>query len=200
MSRVFVFLGERRSVDADREFLARAVALVAGRDEVTIERVCGRCGGDHGRPVVAGHGPIEVSLSRAADVVAVAVSLAGPVGVDIESVAAAARAPFDDIAFGPHERRELRFVDAADAAWARASMWTSKEAVLKAIGVGVVLDPARITVSVPRRERERHPEVEDFPGAAGLRLTSFDPALGVVGTVALVSARRRRVRVVRDLA
>ncbi|TFB52821.1 4'-phosphopantetheinyl transferase family protein [Cryobacterium tagatosivorans] len=202
---VFVFVGERASINAtDRRLLVDAVAWVSGEDRrtISIEQRCEHCSGKHGRPVVvAPAGPardLHVSLSRAGRLVAVAVTFAGPVGVDIESPEAVARSSFDDVAFGAAERAGLLGREDSDADWARAFLWTSKEAALKATGTGLRSDPRAISVSVPRRGTQGHPAIEvwrdaDFP-VETMNLTHFEPGEGLVGTVAVLAPTRPEVR------
>ena len=195
---VFVVTGARgATAAADHKFLAEAVGRVLGigSESVVIERRCGRCGGEHGRPILAvpagGAERPHVSLSRAGDTVAVAVTFAGPVGIDIESIRAVSRAPLDAVAFGPAERAALPVAAGPGADRARASLWTSKEAVLKAAGVGLRIDPSELTVSVPGRDDGAQPTLDAWPGApfpvGRMRLVRLDPGPGLVGTVAVLS-------------
>lgn len=82
-----------------------------------------------------------VSLSRAADVVVVAVSGCGPVGVDVERLDAPRFAGFDEVALHPHET--------APTIEARATTWVRKESLLKATGDALHLDPRLIRLSDP---------------------------------------------------
>ncbi len=82
-----------------------------------------------------------VSLSRAGDVVVVAVSEQGPVGVDIERMDALGFAGFDDVAL--HERETAPSVEA------RATTWARKESLLKATGDALHLDPRLIRLGDP---------------------------------------------------
>lgn len=195
---VFVVTGARGTTAADdHKFLADAVALVlgTGSEAVVIERRCPRCGGGHGRPIVAvaadGAARPHVSLSRAGVTVAVAVTFAGPVGIDIESIRAVSRAPLDPVAFGPVERAALLSATGPGADQARAWLWTSKEAVLKAAGLGLRIDPSELTVSVPGRDDGAQPTLDAWPGAPfsveRMRLVRLAPGPGLVGTVAVLA-------------
>lgn len=182
----------------DREFLHDTVAGVLGvpRDTVAIARECASCGGDHGRPVVARGGDgVHVSLSRAGGSVAVAVSFAGPVGVDIESLDAAAAAGFDAVAFGPDELAALS-VATESAPRLRLALWTAKEAVLKATGDGLRVDPREVVVAVPAGTD--HPVLLALPGAevppGDVHLAAFDAGAGLVGTVAVIAPARPGIR------
>ncbi len=117
--------------------------LRARPDLVEVGHACAQCGAaDHGA-LVAPSG-VWASLSRAPGLVVVAISDAGPVGVDVEAVGAACFPGFDDVALHPGE--------SADTAWERTQVWVRKEAVLKALGLGLRVDPRRLRVSTPREQ------------------------------------------------
>ena len=139
----------------------RLVALV-GRltgvdpDSITLEQVCPNCGAPGHGPLrvvlggTAGSAPaVYVSLSRAEGRLALAVTSAGPVGIDLESVAALGRAPVADALVSVAETRALAAVDPAEAGAALVSTWTAKEAVLKAAGTGLRVDPRELTIALP---------------------------------------------------
>lgn len=88
--------------------LVRALVMrLTGADPGPVHHSCAFCGSvEHGRPYV--DAPVDVSVAHAAGLTVVAVSTAGPVGVDVE-------------------------VD-ADITWVR------REAVGKALGVGILLE------------------------------------------------------------
>ena len=144
----------RRPEDADRFLAARAfVKAVLSRytgtspDRVTLTP------GVNGKPTLAdGQQPADVTfnLSHSRARVAVVVARAMPVGVDIEDmdprldVASLAR-----FALSPREHGQLM----ALAAQARIDFflraWVRKEAVLKASGTGLLVEPSRIEVPFP---------------------------------------------------
>lgn len=106
--------------------------------QVVLVHECLRCGSDaHGRPrllaTAALRHPAHVSVSRAGELSVVAVTDAGPVGVDVETEGAAELAGVADVALHPGER------GAAAADPTRA--WVRKEALLKAYGLGLAVDP-----------------------------------------------------------
>lgn len=69
------------------EPLVRALATeLTGRDPGALHHTCPYCGSvEHGRPYVAA--PVDVSVAHSSGHTAVAVSTAGPIGVDLEKQA-----------------------------------------------------------------------------------------------------------------
>ena len=104
-------------------------ALLEETGGTQVVRLCPWCGSDqHGRPIVLGS-TAAVSIAYAADLVAVAWSPDGPVGIDIE---------VDGTGVG--EYGDLR-------------AWTRIEALLKSTGEGLRRDP-RDLPDLPSREIE----------------------------------------------
>jgi 4'-phosphopantetheinyl transferase len=188
---VHLFLTPRASLpQTDRALLAAVVARVCPeRGPVTIEQCCERCGGAHGRPRVLAPAGVHVSLSRAGDTVVVAVSLVGPIGVDIESVSAVGRAGFDDVAFSIGERATLEAVPPSERDEARAGLWTTKEALLKLSGEGLTVDPREVTVAWNDAGAS---VVLSWPTATIdltlVHLANFDAGSGLAGTLAILGA------------
>lgn len=103
---------------------------------------CPRCGGeDHGRPqllpTASLRRPPHVSLSRAGSLSVVAVTDAGPVGVDVERTGAAGFPGFGAVALHPDERAQPEDP---------TTSWVRTEAVLKAYGLGLAVDPRDVHV------------------------------------------------------
>ncbi|WP_128984641.1 4'-phosphopantetheinyl transferase family protein [Streptomyces roseicoloratus] len=108
--------------------------------------------GPHGKPYLE-NARVEFSLSHAGERVAVAVTSDTPVGVDVERVPrAGAELPLHVLS--PAERAAYDLLPAGCRAGAFTSYWVRKEAVLKATGEGLRVDPARLTVSAADRPAE----------------------------------------------
>lgn len=154
-------VSERDAFVARRWFVREAVGeVVAARpDEIEIRQRCARCGGPHGRPTVVVAGRRSPFVSW---------SSSGD-----RTVVVVDRSPVGVDAVG-HE--DL-------VSWART------EAVLKATGHGLDVDPALLEIASGRVRRW------DGPGRRPrLHVTDVDLGSGLVGAVA--HAPRRSVRVV----
>lgn len=154
---------------ADR-LLAELVTWQVGTT-LEIGRRCRRCGSTrHGQPVVADD-IVHVSLSRAAGLALAAVSTAGPVGVDVEPAGRADFAGFADVAVHPHEE-----------AHEPTRTWVRKEALLKATGWGLAVDPRHV-----RLDGRRVVSWEgDLPAPDRCRLEDLPLPEGYVGAVAVI--------------
>ncbi|MFF8830062.1 4'-phosphopantetheinyl transferase family protein [Streptomyces sp. NPDC015131] len=161
---------------------AVAAQLGTGAGEVRFTLECRHCDRPepHGKPAVAGSA-LEVSLSHSGDRVAVAVSLAGPVGVDLEEAAGDGRAAeLAPVVLSAAERTALEALPVGERAAGFTRYWARKEAVLKATGDGLMVEPARLTVSAPdapaallaweKREEPHLPvRLQDVDAGAGYR-------------------------------
>jgi 4'-phosphopantetheinyl transferase len=146
-----------RSIDRDRMIAAWALARVVLGDvlgeppaDVVIERRCDRCGSrEHGKPRLAdASAGVHFSLSHSGDHVVVAVTRAGPVGVDVEQLK-----PMTD-----YRRLYGMTLTADEAAALRAAggrpldflrIWVRKEAVTKAVGSGIGTPFGSFAVTAP---------------------------------------------------
>ncbi|MHA7154006.1 4'-phosphopantetheinyl transferase family protein [Arthrobacter sp. TMN-50] len=139
--------------------------------ELPVTRSCRTCGSElHGKPAVDG---VELSLSRSAGTLLVASAPAGSsVGADIERVPDAVFDGFDAYALSTLERCQLR----PDDAESRLRLWVAKEAVLKATGHGLSIEPHTLTISGN--------SCMGPPGAQYLRLTWVDAPAGYAAAIA----------------
>lgn len=115
-------------------------------DSVRLSRVCAICGSDtHGRPVVlpwSATSPPAVSVSRCSGLTAVVVTSGSSVGIDVEDIGSFADHSVARVLLHEHER--------ADLPAELATLWVRKEALLKAAGCGLSVDPSLVRVSGPR--------------------------------------------------
>lgn len=157
--------------------LARAlVAELAGveGEAVSIVQRCPECGGPHGRPVVMGPPAargIAVSVAHAGEQHVAAARRGGRIGVDAEPRdAAPGRAEAVRELLGTRDAEHLR-------------RWTRIEAVLKADGRGLRVDPASVTLA-----QEDRGVVGSVPGATR-RYDVHDVGLGDDLVVSLATER-----------
>ena len=198
----------------DRSLLVDAVAAMAGvaPGTVWIETVCARCASaEHGRPVV--HAPLgpggalfQVSLSRAGGMVGVAVSggVSGAVsgaqpagiGLDLTRVADVARASIN-AALHPAESAAVHALPPHRQNERRALLWAAKEAVLKAVGIGLNADPALLQLQV---EPDGTVSVVGFQTQTAFhtapRITTFALPGGLVGALATLGSEPPDIRFV----
>ncbi|WP_458782245.1 4'-phosphopantetheinyl transferase family protein [Arthrobacter sp. D3-16] len=134
------------------------VAEVAGVDPGSLyaDFLCRSCWGGgraHGAPRYrAGvNGPwIQASLSRSGDWCLVAAVISQEVvgvGVDLECCASADFEGFGAVAMTPREREYVEKLTASQRSLFQTVLWTRKEAVLKALGRGLSLDPSLVDVA-----------------------------------------------------
>jgi 4'-phosphopantetheinyl transferase len=150
--------------------------------EIRIDRRCPHCGAQHGRPRVEGI-PLNLSVSHSGGhVVVIATETPAEVGIDIEAV-------------GPEIHLADRLSTSGTALPGVLDLqdWVRKEAVLKALGVGLAIEPEyvrfedrgnrRVVSSCPGVNTElTHIEVED--------LTEQPDEWAIVGSIAVAQEQR----------
>jgi len=194
---------DRARFATGRVLVRRALAAELGVDaaQIVLHTCCERCGGPHGKPVLAAPAAaIEFSIAHAGERVVVATSRCGAVGVDVERVRAAADLATPDAGvLGDAERAALQALapDERDAAFIR--IWARKEAVLKATGEGLLGSPAELRVS------DAHEPPAVVAWAAGrhpraVRMLDLDAGRGYRACVAVLTSRPLRVSVMCDAA
>jgi phosphopantetheinyl transferase len=121
--------------------LARLVEAAPG--ELVFDTWCELHSSPHGKPrLVEPAAELDFSLSRAGPRLVLGISPA-PVGVDVERLDRDVEPGVARIAFADDERAEL--YDAGPDAF--LACWTRKEAVLKALGHGLAVDPKSVSVT-----------------------------------------------------
>jgi 4'-phosphopantetheinyl transferase len=95
-----------------------------------------------GRPFVSGH--IDFNLSHSGDIAICAATNKGKVGVDIEHVKQADITLFK----GYFTSNEWRIIETSEyKLWGFYKMWARKEALMKAVGKGVFMQPGDVDVA-----------------------------------------------------
>jgi len=179
----------RQAVDRYRyvaatALLRRLVAAETGSDPsaVVVDRRCGRCGRQHGRPTLPGL-DIHVSITHSGAFAGVALCRAGAVGLDIEKVTGQSVLGLRTLVLGAEER--------ADDPIAFYRYWTRKEAVVKATGDGISAGLTDVLVSGPGGA----PRLLAYPNRPGLHaaLTDLEGIAGYVASVAVLTVDGVRV-------
>lgn len=144
---------------------------------LAVARLCSGCGSpEHGKPGVPG---VSLSLSRSHGVVMAAAAPAGmPVGADIELVPDTLFKAFDDYVASPGERAGLQHRDVDP----RLALWTAKEAVLKAAGLGLAVAPAAVHLA-PAGGPLLRADCPDVPQVDGLLATAVPAPKGYKAAV-----------------
>lgn len=142
----------RSSTAAHRFMLGTALARSAVAREagiapadVRIDRTCTRCGDLHGPPRVTLDGEgVSLSITHAGALVGVALTRCGAIGVDVEPIARSKGvAEAIHSVLHPAEIRELKRLGAEEA----LRVWTRKEAIVKALQVGLTVPLTDLRVS-----------------------------------------------------
>ena len=157
--------------------LARSqIGRLLGRppEALRFDRTCPDCGRQHGQPLLVDDPGLHLSLSRAGTAVALALTRAGPVGVDVEQVAGTQFEGFGEVALHARERGD------GDAG-AHATAWVRKEAAVKALGVGLRVDPASFVTP------GAGVLTEVVPGLPWVTVVDVDAPSGWAAAVALAS-------------
>jgi phosphopantetheinyl transferase len=131
----------RFAVDSDVHPLVRAtLAAYLGREPATLAFVRT----PHGKPFLAGERELRFSVSRSQGLAVLGVARGADLGVDVERHdRALALGPIADALFADEEAAELSAL-AEDRRISRFfELWTRKEAVAKALGVGLAM-PLRL--------------------------------------------------------
>ncbi len=173
--------------DLPRRVTAEFLGVRAADLEIT--HSCPRCGrSDHGMLRVTGPiDPVFVSRSRTLGLDAVAVTAAGSVGIDIESIERIARANMDAVLLHPAESDALSTLAMGETDRRRAVLWTANEAIVKATGHGLNVDLRALRLDLVGDGVE----LAAWPGELGIeaapRIRTFMLSDDIVGATALLA-------------
>ncbi|UFS59691.1 4'-phosphopantetheinyl transferase family protein [Subtercola endophyticus] len=202
---------------ADRSRFTLGVALsrrLAGRmlglapEHVHLDRTCERCGEPHGKPSLPGTG-VHLSISHSADLVAVAITRAAAVGLDVELIDPALRTGSD---FPGSIRPDGIQPDGIQPDGIQPDgiqpdgikppsapdffrTWCRTEAVVKATGDGLRVPPESVIVSRP----DEAPRLVAYPRAiAALQLADLDLEPGYAAALAILTTESVEITVNRS--
>ncbi|WMX48577.1 4'-phosphopantetheinyl transferase superfamily protein [Streptomyces roseicoloratus] len=147
--------GDRASFVAGRAALRRVLAehLGVGAGAIVWGRApCPGCGSErHGPPRIAGPPtPLTFGFSRSGAWALVAVAPSGPVGVDVEALRTLDVRETAALSLSPRESAYVLGLPHEERLRAFHRAWVRKEAVTKAVGVGIATDLRRVDVSPDR--------------------------------------------------
>jgi 4'-phosphopantetheinyl transferase len=140
----FVFPRDARRYRAAHAALRRLLALHCGLSAQSEFEI-----GDHGKPRLKGRTAGEFNLSHSGGRALIGIGSGDGIGVDIELLRAVDDVwPMAEQNFSADEYAALRRAPPVALAQAFLSIWTRKEACLKAAGVGLSLSPASFEVGL----------------------------------------------------
>lgn len=146
--------------------------------------------GQHGKPRLAGGPAFNFSDSGQLGCLAVSISGASAVGIDIEEMGPRDYLKLGERYFSPAEFNRLKILKESDHAASFFRAWTRKEAFLKAVGTGLStrLDAFETSMGPCEPARMLRIDAAHFPGldaeVAGWKLHAFEPAKGYMGAIA----------------
>lgn len=178
----FVFGTDRDRFIAGRAWVRRHMAAILGRPARALRLIADT----HGKPGLDDPDrPIAFNVSHTRQRITLAVAR-DPVGIDIEN-----RVPDDldgvaDLVMSPSER--TAFAALATDRLRRAAfvrLWTRKEALLKAIGTGLLTEPRTATVGLGPPDDTPETVADPHVPARAWTVRSFRAGADTVGAVAL---------------
>lgn len=144
--------GEPTPFVTGHALVRRTLGELLDRDPagLSFHRRCTTCRSElHGKPSLVDVPGWHFSLSYTSSLAVVAVAEGIEVGVDTEDLTDADFAGFVDVTLARDEVAAFETLRGTDLLVARARVWARKEAVLKATGHGLVVDPSEVLVSGP---------------------------------------------------
>lgn len=184
-SERFRFEQHRNRFIAGRGLLRGILAMHLNRNPRALEFVYG----PNEKPGLAPRGehePIHFNLAHSGDLVLIAVTRTGEVGIDVERIRPVSEAGnIVERYFSPRESGEYRALPEADKPAAFFNLWTRKEAWLKATGEGIGRSLNEVEVAFRPGEPAR---LISLPGGVAStrewNLCALTPASGYIGALA----------------
>jgi 4'-phosphopantetheinyl transferase len=147
--------------------------------------------GPGGKPALSAAADACFNLSHSGGHALVALAHRRHVGVDVERVRSVDVDELAPVATTSQEQRDLRRCDDVDRAYAFLRLWTLKEAVLKARGVGLARDPTTVDVGAALAFRSPGWLWVDGTWACELKLRAgYVGAVAVCGEPAAIDLRQ----------
>lgn len=145
--------------------------------------------GPHGKPQLK-TGRAHLNLSHTRTWAVLTFSDTWEVGVDIEGEDRSVTSLATSI-LSPAERDQWRMVDEPLQNSTLLEYWTAKEAVLKAVGVGLFVDPCTVTVERIGQHWQLQSLPDEFKVSDPIWLAPIKPAPDVCGFVAVIGPQSR---------
>ena len=125
--------------------------------------------GPNGKPALADpDGKIHFNASHTDGFGVIAIGAQGPVGIDVEQIRPIDVAAFSQRILSPQERLEYSAIEESERLGAMFRYWTAKEAVIKAMGMGLNFNQlAQISISDESRTSNWRPVVFHSDFGAG---------------------------------
>lgn len=182
----------RRAEDRDRYVVSHAaLRLILGRALGASPAGIGFTQGPAGKPELAGawSGALRFNLSHSGSRALVGLSRRDAIGVDVEALR-----PMPDAArvarsyFAPDEASALAALTDNERDLAFMTVWTRKEAVVKALGAGLSVPLNRFSVSLPPRPPRILSAAAGLLDPGAFSLLHLEPGPGTLGAAAVASA------------
>jgi 4'-phosphopantetheinyl transferase len=116
---------------------AAASCLSVSPNRLRVDRTCQACGAQHGKPRLPDHPALDVSVAHAGEYVLVALARGPRIGIDVEHIRDVEVEELARSAFASAEAAELAALPAGDRVRTFFALWTRKESIVKALGVGI---------------------------------------------------------------
>lgn len=136
-------LRQEQSIAA-RKLLSSALCKLYGEDKIALWSLAKS---QNGKPIFQGIGAPSVSIAHSGDWVACAIAHSATVGVDIEVVKSRDWNAYSQHVFHPAEAPWVFDAVGIERNIRGLTCWCRKEAVVKALGVGMVVSPSEIGFS-----------------------------------------------------